>query len=56
VVLFRSSEFDVSLQIFKRLQVNVVSRNVADAEADIREYGENQCQIVLRAIAKRNVA
>ncbi|MEQ3635293.1 GntR family transcriptional regulator [Alcanivorax sp.] len=50
------SEFDVSLQIFKRLQVNVVSRNVADAEADIREYGENQCQIVLRAIAERSAA
>ena len=44
------------LQIFKRLLVNVVGRNVADAEADIREYGDNQCQIVLRAIAKRSAA
>ncbi len=51
-----TSEFDVSLQIFKRLLVNVVGRNVADAEADIREYGDNQCQIVLRAIAKRSAA
>ncbi len=48
--------FDVSLQILKRLLVNVVGRNVADAEADIREYGDNQCQIVLRAIAKRSAA
>ncbi|EKF74583.1 GntR family transcriptional regulator [Alcanivorax hongdengensis A-11-3] len=51
-----TSEFDVSLQIFQRLLVNVVGRKVEDAAADIREYGENQCQIVLRAIAKRNAA
>ncbi|MCG8394856.1 MAG: GntR family transcriptional regulator [Pseudomonadales bacterium] len=51
-----TSEFDVSLQIFKRLLVNVVGRKVDDAEADIREYGDNQCQIVLRAIAKRSAA
>ena len=51
-----TSEFDVSLQLFKRLLINVVGRNTADAEADIREYGENQCQIVLRAIAKRRNA
>lgn len=51
-----TSEFDVSLTIFKRLMVNVVERRVEAAEADIREYGENQCDIVLRAIAKRNAA
>jgi DNA-binding GntR family transcriptional regulator len=51
-----TSEFDVSLQLFKRLLINVVGRRTAEAEADIREYGENQCQIVLRAIAKRRNA
>ena len=51
-----TSEFDVSLKIFKRLLVNIVGRRQKDAGADIREYGENQCQIVLRAIAKRNAA
>ena len=51
-----TSEFDVSLQLFKRLLINVVGRKTAEAEADIREYGENQCQIVLRAIAKRRNA
>ncbi|MEE3321291.1 MAG: GntR family transcriptional regulator [Pseudomonadota bacterium] len=50
-----TTEFDVSLQIFKRLLVNIVGRKRQDAGADIREYGENQCQIVLRAIAKRTV-
>ena len=51
-----TSEFDVSLKIFKRLLVNIVGRRQKDAGADIREYGENQCQIVLRAIAKRSAA
>ena len=51
-----TTEFDVSLQIFKRLLVNIVGRKHHDAGSDIREYGENQCQIVLRAIAKRSAA
>jgi DNA-binding GntR family transcriptional regulator len=51
-----TSEFDVSLQLFKRLLINVVGRNAEEAAADIREYGDNQYQIVLRAIAKRRNA
>lgn len=48
-----TSEFDVSLQIFQRLLINVVARDSVAAAADIREYGDNQCRIVLRALAKR---
>lgn len=51
-----TTEFDVSLEIFQRLLVNVVGRDAAAAAADIREYGDNQCRIVLRAIAKRAAA
>jgi len=48
-----TSELTVSLTIFRNLLNNVVTRNAAAAAADIREYGDNQCQIVLRAVAKR---
>lgn len=51
-----TTEFDVSLKIFQSLLENVLNRDVEKAAADIREYGENQCRIVLRAIAKRNAA
>lgn len=51
-----TTEFDVSLGIFQRLLVNVLGRNEEAAAADIREYGESQCRIVLRAIAKRAAA
>lgn len=51
-----TTEFDVSLGIFQRLLVNVMGRNAEAAAADIREYGENQCRIVLRAVAKRRAA
>ena len=49
-----TSEFDMSLQIFQRLLVNVVARQAEAASADILEYGDNQCRIVLRALHKRN--
>ena len=51
-----TSELDVSLDIFRRLLLNVLNRNAQAAAADIREYGSKQCQIVLRAIAKRAAA
>ena len=51
-----TTEFDVSLGIFQRLLVNVMGRDPAAAAADIREYGDNQCRIVLRAVAKRAAA
>ncbi|MDX1802946.1 MAG: GntR family transcriptional regulator [Alcanivorax sp.] len=51
-----TTEFDASLQSFQRLMVNVMGRHEKEAAEDIREYGRNQCQIVLRAIAKRNAA
>ena len=51
-----TTEFDVSLGIFQRLLVHVTSRNAEGAAADIREYGDNQCRIVLGAIAKRHAA
>lgn len=51
-----TTEFDVSLKIFQRLLENVLARNPEQAAADIREYGKNQCRIVLRAVAKRNAA
>ena len=49
-----TTEFDVSLQIFKRLLMHVVARDEAAAKADIREYGDNQCKIVLHAINKQS--
>lgn len=51
-----TTELDVSLAIFGRLVDNVVNRRSEAACADIREYGANQCQIVLRALAKRSAA
>jgi len=51
-----TTEFDMSLQIFQRLLQNVLARNADQAAADIREYGDNQCRLVLRAIAKRDAA
>lgn len=51
-----TTEFDVSLGIFQRLLVNVMGRNPDAAAADIREYGDNQCRVVLRAVAKRRAA
>ncbi|MGI9572721.1 GntR family transcriptional regulator [Alloalcanivorax xenomutans] len=50
-----TTEFDVSLRIFQRLLENVLARDPEKAAADIREYGENQCRIVLRAVAKREL-
>ena len=51
-----TTEFDGSLRIFQRLLENVLGRNPEQAAADIREYGDNQCRIVLRAVAKRYAA
>ena len=51
-----TTEFGVSITIFQRLLTNVLQRKDAAAAADISEYGENQCRIVLRAIAKRATA
>ena len=51
-----TTEFDMSLKIFQRLLENVLARNPDQAAADIREYGDNQCRLVLRAIAKRDAA
>lgn len=51
-----TTEFDTSLQSFQQLMVNVMARDPVAAAQDIREYGNNQCQIVLRAVAKRNAA
>ena len=51
-----TTEFDVSITIFQRLLGNVLMRKADDAAAAISEYGENQCRIVLRAIAKRSAA
>jgi len=51
-----TTEFDVSLKIFQRLLENVLARNAEQAAADIREYGDNQCRLVLSAIAKRDAA
>ena len=51
-----TTELDVSLKIFQSLLTNVVARDTEKATADIREYGDNQCRIVLRAVAKRSAA
>jgi len=48
-----TSEFEVSLAIFNDLLANVLSRNAAAAAENILQYGQNQCQIVLRALQKR---
>ena len=51
-----TTEFGVSITIFQRLLANVAQRNAEAAAEAIREYGENQCRIVLRAVAKRSAA
>ncbi|MDF1628370.1 MAG: GntR family transcriptional regulator [Alcanivoracaceae bacterium] len=51
-----TSELSVSLVIFQNLLRNVLARDAEAAAADIREYGDKQCQIVLRAVAKRAAA
>lgn len=51
-----TSELSVSLAIFQNLLRNVLARQAEAAAADIREYGDKQCQIVLRAVAKRAAA
>lgn len=51
-----TTEFHTSLKSFHRLMDNVLARREQETAADLREYGNNQCQIVLRAIAKRNAA
>ena len=51
-----TSELSVSLVIFQNLLRNVLARQAEAAAADIREYGDKQCQIVLRAVAKRAAA
>ena len=51
-----TTELDVSLAIFQRLVQHVMQRQADAAAADIREYGAAQCQIVLRALAKRSAA
>lgn len=53
-LIAETSEFDVSLQIFQRLLVNVMARDADSAASDIREYGDNQCRIVLRALARND--
>ena len=51
-----TSEFEVSVEIFKRLLANVFARDADAAAAAIREYGDNQCRVVLRAIERRKAA
>lgn len=51
-----TTEFDQSLLTFQRLMANLINRDADQARADIKEYGENQCRVVLRALAKRNAA
>jgi len=51
-----TTEFDVSLSIFQRLVGNVLARDATATVAAIREYGENQCRIVLRALARQSAA
>lgn len=48
-----TSELEVSLAIFNDLLANVVSRDATAAAESIALYGQNQCQIVLRALQKR---
>lgn len=51
-----TTEFGQSLDIFYRLMDSVAQRQVEVASEVIRQYGENQCRIVLRALAKRSAA
>lgn len=51
-----TTEFGMTLESFTQLMDNVVNRRVEAAIAGIRDYGDNQCRIVLRALAKRNAA
>lgn len=51
-----TTEFDVSLKIFQRLLESVLAHDADQAAAVIREYGANQCRVVLKAIARRAAA
>lgn len=51
-----TTEFDVSLEIFRGLLESVLARDSERAAAVIGEYGANQCRIVLKAVARRAAA
>ncbi|MFZ5722159.1 MAG: GntR family transcriptional regulator [Pseudomonadota bacterium] len=49
-----TSELDVSYVLFQRIVETMLKRDADAAAAAAREYGENQCRIVLKAIGKRD--
>lgn len=51
-----TTEFGQTLTTFAQLLNNVLQHNREGATRVIRDYGKNQCLIVLRALAKRNAA
>jgi len=51
-----TTELDTSVQCMRNTINAVVDRDSGRAAACLREYGENQCQVVLRAVAKRAAA
>lgn len=51
-----TSEIDVSLGLFRRILENMLRRDSDAAAVAARAYGENQCRIVLAALAARTAA
>lgn len=51
-----TTQFGQSLETFESLLTATMERDVNKATELIRDYGNSQCQIVLRAIAKRKAA
>jgi len=51
-----TTELAVTLECMHNLVESIQRREVAAAARFIREYGDSQCQVVLRAVAKRAVA
>ncbi len=51
-----TTELEVSLACMQQIVDAIFQRDAARAAALLREYGDNQCQVVLRAVAKRAAA
>ncbi|MDX1587964.1 MAG: GntR family transcriptional regulator [Oleiphilaceae bacterium] len=51
-----TTELAVTLECMKHLVHSIHQRDAAAAARYLREYGDSQCQVVLRAVAKRSAA
>lgn len=51
-----TTELETSVQCMRNTIEAAMQRDAVKAASCLREYGENQCQVVLRAVAKRAAA